>query len=82
MKMLRIDPTTKQIFDEIEVYSTQRVEGMYYKTEKGMIPLAYLYPLDKREQLEALLKEIRDAEKVCEDIKARIYYQELPKLRE
>ena len=58
MKALRIDPANAVIVDQIET-EKRKVEGLYYVTDKGMIPIAYLMKLEHHNEIEADLAEIR-----------------------
>lgn len=80
MKMLEYDPFHHTV-KEIEVYSLEIKEGLYLSTEKGMEVAAYVYPLDKKEELLKLDTELKAAEQLLEETRGEIFNVKLPKLR-
>lgn len=60
--------------------SWQIVDSFYVKTDRGLMPKAYVYPAQYRSKLVELFNEYRAAKKAYDDTAARIFYQELPKL--
>lgn len=83
VKGILIDPHTHFKIERECSYDTQRIDGMYVKVDgKDLIPIAYIYPLEHKAAIEALLKELRDAKKAFEDVQSRIFYREFPKFRE
>jgi hypothetical protein len=57
------------------------IDGMYYKTDKDLIPISMVYPIEKTEEITALLKELKEAKKAYDEVVTRIFYREFPKLR-
>jgi hypothetical protein len=84
-KGILIDTSRGQakIISEVEYDDSKRIDGMFYRVagQQYPIPIAYLYPLENRDKVQALLDELNAAAKIYEDVSSRIYYQDLMKLR-
>ena len=59
MKALLVDADTMEIIKEIEVLSFTVKDGMYYHTEDGFIPIAYLMKLKNRKYIEKCGEDYR-----------------------
>jgi len=81
MKMLRVDLIEYRIVDEIEVFSQEKVRGSHLETEKGLIPAAFLFPLEAKGKVQVLLDRLNKAKSNFEVIRAQIFYVEIPMLR-
>ena len=79
----RIDTSTQCIVeDESFLYDDSvRIDGLYYKTSMGILPVAYIFPESSREKVEALLAKLREAKSVYDKLVADTYYKEFPKLK-
>jgi hypothetical protein len=63
-------------------YDDTVVESMFYKVDgKDLIPAAYVYPAERKVELELNLETMREIKKEYEDRVAIFYYQVLPKMR-
>lgn len=80
-KGLMIDPHTKFEITERFDYDDVRVDGMYVRARGELYPAAYIYPIESEAKVQELLNQLKEADKVFHDIQAKIFYQELPKLR-
>lgn len=63
-------------------YDDVLVEAMFYRVDgEDLIPAAYVYPLENKEELEILLADMREAKKSYDEQVAHFYYKVLPRLR-
>lgn len=86
-KGIIIDIQKSQVSNEIE-YDDTRVDGMFYKVVKhpskdglGLSPIAYIFPIENRLEVEKLLKHLKELKDAYDKEVSRVYYQEMPKLR-
>lgn len=87
MKVIRIDPglypgQPARIIDEIDVEPILLKDAMYVRAKGiGMIHIAYVYPLDKRDGVQAALDRVNNARKQASQIEAEVFFKILPEFR-
>lgn len=63
-------------------YDDVLVEAMFYRVDgEDLIPAAYVYPLENKEELEVVLEAMRGIKKAYDEQVAHFYYKILPQLR-
>lgn len=82
MRALLIDSSQFRVVGEREITSFNRVEGIYIQTSEGLSPAAYYFPLDVKDKLVELMSQLAASKKHHDDLVAKVFYQELPKLRQ
>ena len=81
MKALLLDPVNMEILYEVEVFKKKRIGDMYYRTDRGMIPIAYLFKPENHEQLEKCCHAIRKKREELLDFEYDYFNNVFPKLR-
>lgn len=82
IKGILIDPHTNFCIEREVTYENTRIDNMYYKVDgKDLIPIAYLFPIERKQDVLDLLQALKDAKNAWEATQARIFYVEFPKLR-
>lgn len=59
MKAIYVDFMHLKIEGEVEVESKETVDDMYYKTDKGMIPIAYLIKPEHKGEATLLMEQVK-----------------------
>lgn len=78
MKALLLDVANLEIHGEVEVLNFKLVEGMYYKTDKGMIPKAYLFDPKHRQDLLKTLHAIQEERRKLNVFEHAMFSKVLP----
>jgi hypothetical protein len=73
--------TSKFTFERSCTYDDKRIDGMFYKVEGDLIPIAYIFPEHVKDEVMNILAELRSARKTYDDFVANMFYKILPKLR-
>lgn len=74
MKALHVDFLDLKIWDEVEVKEPLApVDGLYYQTSKGILPIAYLIDPARKEDLEVMFRLLRKARKDLKDLEYRMF---------
>lgn len=76
-----IDPHTNFNIVKRGNYDDKRVEELYVKFEKELIPAAYVYPIENEVAIQQALDKLKQAKAAFEAIQAEVFYKILPKLR-
>jgi hypothetical protein len=75
------EPSSFTIIKECK-YDDKRVEDLYFKVDgKDLCPAAYIFPLERKAEVEVLLAELRKAKKEYDDKVAHVFYKVFPTLR-
>lgn len=80
MKVLIVDTIKGEITEEKEIASLTVVDGMWVK-ELNMIPLAYVYKAEHRDEVQRLLSTLNAKREELSQLQAEIFYKLLPPLR-
>lgn len=81
MKALRYNPITHALEDEVEVNSLIPIDGMWYSTNRGLEPIAYLYDPKHKETLDVLLDQYRRKLAEMREYETHLFYKVLPNYR-
>ena len=66
---------------ELVIDTSQRVDGIYYKTNLGMIPIAYLYDPKYKKEIEDIVAQLETKRKELLILENKMFSIELPKYR-
>lgn len=88
VQMLVVDMAKYTIEERMFAEPLEVKEGMFLEAKdnpnpehNGMTPAAYVFPLDKHDELRDILNQLKFRQKEFEDFRSYVYYQLLPKLR-
>lgn len=82
MKALLVDFINYEIRGEITIQDwPNTIEGMYYKTAKGPIPVAYCFKVSDRQHIEGYLNAIKERERAFNTYRSRVITQDMRKHR-
>jgi hypothetical protein len=70
-----------KIEGEVEVASLNKIHGTHLKTDHGLLPAAFLFPVESKAQLQTLLDKLNQAKRNFHTVRTQVLYVDLPKLR-
>ena len=82
MKIITVDPSKFEVYDQIYEVDPKIVDGVYYKSSSGdYLFAAFCFPVESKPKLQELMDRLRNFHEKYKTEEARILYQELPKLQ-